>query len=157
MKTTTKTLKTSTTKPQFTKTAPRPVTTVYIGNLKYGRDERDIKELFSEFGKVKEVSVVLDPETETSKGIAFVKMYDAKEAATAIKALNGAQFDGRTLKVSIANDRFAVPTLAKAETKAEPTKLIKDAKPKAARVPRREKAKKQGLNALFNYLNTRNK
>lgn len=154
MKTTTKNLKTETSKPKFTKTAPRPTVTVYIGNLKYERDERDIKELFSEFGKVKEVSVVMDPETEMSKGIAFVKMYDTAEANTAIKALNGAKFDGRTLKVSIANDRFAVPTLAKTDPKSE---LTKEVKPKTARVPRREKVKKQGLNALFNYLNTRNK
>lgn len=140
---------------KFTKTPPKPVTTVYIGNLKYDRDERDIKELFSEFGSVKSVDIVLDPETEKSKGIAFVKMFDNKEAQTAIKALNGAIFDGRTLKVSIANDRFAVPTLAKdpeaVAIKVKSTEK-KPAKPYSAKtLP----PKKQGLDVLFTYLNTR--
>lgn len=145
-------------KAKFTNIAPKSVTTVYIGNLKYDRDERDIKELFSEFGKVKDVAIVLDPETEKSKGIAFVKMFEAKEANTAIKALNGANFDGRTLKVSIANDRFAVPTLA--ATAASPMRkefkrdLDQEMKPKN-KGPRKEAAKKQGLDVLFNYLNTR--
>lgn len=145
---------------KFTRTPPKPLTTVYIGNLKYDRDERDIKELFSEFGTVKSVDIVLDPETEKSKGIAFVKMFELKEAQTAIKALNGAQFDGRTLKVSVANDRFAVPTLAKEnvkESKDSDMRAIKVMEMKATRpkTPKTLAPKKQGLDVLFNYLNTR--
>lgn len=143
---------------KFTKTAPKPLTTVYIGNLKYERDERDIRELFTEFGAVKSVEIVLDPDTERSKGIAFVKMFEAKEAQTAIKALNGAKFDGRTLKVSIANDRFAVPTLSEtAKTTRSADKITdhKSVKAKAPKAPRTVAPKKQGLDVLLNYLNTR--
>ena len=89
---------------ESTKTPPE--TTIYVGNLSYTRNEESIKELFSPFGYVKSVSIVLRPGTNLKSGIAFVKMTNEEKALTAIKELNGKLVDERTLKVSIANSRF---------------------------------------------------
>lgn len=124
-------------------------TTVYIGNLKYTRDETDLKRLFSQFGEVKSVSVVLDSKTQISKGIAFVKMVNKADALIAIKELNGQKLDGRTAKVSIANDRFK---------EEEPIKPPSVKKLKASDVPApRRRDKKTNLDKLFDYLKSKNK
>ena len=73
---------------------------IYIGNLKYNIDEKELAGIFRKFGKVKEVNLVRIPKTEKSKGIAFVNMFKADEADKAIKSLNGKIIDGRTVKVS---------------------------------------------------------
>jgi RNA recognition motif-containing protein len=146
----------NTTPSKFSKIAPKPVTTVYIGNLDYDRTEKDIKVLFSHYGKVKSAKIVLDADTERSKGIAFVQMFDETEAKEAIKGLNGLRFDNRTLKVSIANDRYAEIDAKRAQAKMKELGLapvaakVKEDRPKKSMVK-----KKQGLDVLFNYLETK--
>jgi RNA recognition motif-containing protein len=141
---------------KFSKIAPKPVTTVYIGNLDYDRTEKDIKVLFSHYGKVKSAKIVLDTETERSKGIAFVQMFDESEAKEAIKGLNGLRFDNRTLKVSIANDRYAEIDAKRAQAKLKElgttpvVAKVKEDRPKKPMIK-----KKQGLDVLFNYLETK--
>lgn len=80
------------------------VSTIYIGNLDYGRDELGIQDLFEEFGRVNYVKIVKDENTTLSKGFAFVQMVDRKKAMYAISQLNGAYVDDRSLKVSLANE-----------------------------------------------------
>jgi RNA recognition motif-containing protein len=77
-------------------------TTIYVGNLGYLIKEDELKKMYSKFGEVNYVRLVLDPKTMKSKGIAFIQMTDNGEAVKAIKTLNGTQLDGRTLKTSIA-------------------------------------------------------
>jgi RNA recognition motif-containing protein len=132
-----------------TKTPTKTLTTVYVGNLNYEISNRDLKKLFSEFGVVKSAKIVLDPETEKSKGIAFIQMFQHADAMKAIKELDGAVYENRTLKVSIANDRFA---------KVQDTKVLSK-KPEVAfkkEMPKKSKAKK-GLETLFQYLKSNRK
>jgi len=117
--------------------------TVYIGNLNYRRDEEGIKFLFSKFGKVKSIEIMVDPDSEKKLGYAFVRMYRTSEALLAIKALNGKIVDGRTLKVSEANDRFT-------EKAPQPKKETKPVAPKKA--PAKRKKKTGNLHKLFEYL-----
>ncbi len=79
---------------------PKVNTTVYVSNLNYKRDEVGIKKLFSRYGKIKKIKIVIDLETEKSKGMAFVEMSTVTEAKAAIAGLNGEVIDGRTLKAS---------------------------------------------------------
>lgn len=51
-----------------------------VRNLSRSTAEQDIRVLFSEFGSVKECSLVLDQETGESKGFAFVEMPEHEEA-----------------------------------------------------------------------------
>jgi len=80
-------------------------TTIYVGNLSYKKNEKEVMKMFSKFGTVKYVRIVQDKDTGKNKGIAFVQMPNAKAAKTAIESLNGTQVDGRTLKTSIASER----------------------------------------------------
>jgi U11/U12 small nuclear ribonucleoprotein SNRNP31 len=79
-------------------------TTIYIGNLNYKRDEDGIKRLFSKYGHVSFVYILKDKKTKLSKGVAFVDMPNKTKAIEAISVLNGSEIDGRTVKVSIAQE-----------------------------------------------------
>ena len=118
-------------------------TTIYIGNLVYSKSEGAIKKLFTPYGKVINVKIVLDQETQRSKGIAFVQMTQIEDATEAIKSLNGKKVDGRTLKVSIAQERNnkVVAKVPRRANKEEPTNKKK---------PKKRKVK--GLDILFDYL-----
>lgn len=80
---------------------------IYVGNLSYKRDEKGVEALFNKFGKVEHVKIIYKEGSELKSGVAFVEMNNIEKAKDAIKALDGKEVDGRTLKVSIANDRFA--------------------------------------------------
>jgi cold-inducible RNA-binding protein len=78
---------------------------LYVGNLPYSADENSIKELFTEAGTVTSATVIVDRDTNRSKGFGFVEMSTDEEAATAISTFNGKDLDGRDLKVSLAKPR----------------------------------------------------
>lgn len=75
---------------------------LYIGNLHYKINERDLVGIFGRYGKVGHVKLVIDLKTKRSKGIAFVEMFDRDDAANAIAGLDGKSIDGRMAKVSMA-------------------------------------------------------
>ena len=55
--------------------------------------------MFAEYGEVVSATIIMDRETNRSKGFGFVEL-DSEEAATAaIAALNGSDLDGRKLTV----------------------------------------------------------
>ena len=66
---------------------------LYVGNLSYSVTNEDLQELFSTHGKVKQVNVI------EGRGFGFVEMSSPSEAETAKAALDGSDFQGRTLKV----------------------------------------------------------
>jgi RNA recognition motif-containing protein len=78
---------------------------LYVGNLPFSANESSIKELFSQSGTVTSATVIMDRETNRSKGFGFVEMSTNDEAAAAITAFNGKDMDGRDLKVSLAKPR----------------------------------------------------
>lgn len=78
---------------------------LYVGNLAYGVTDADLREAFSRFGEVSQASVITDKFTGQSKGFGFVEMANNSSADAAIKALNGTELKGRTLKVNEAKPR----------------------------------------------------
>lgn len=66
---------------------------LYVGNLKYSVTEGELQELFGGYGSVKEVNIIGD------KGFGFIEMSDSSEAEKAKDALNGSDFQGRTMRV----------------------------------------------------------
>ncbi|MBU6228887.1 MAG: RNA-binding protein [Cyanobacteria bacterium REEB459] len=78
---------------------------IYVGNLAYGATEEDIKQVFSEYGVVKQVSVPTDRETKRPRGFAFVEMEKEAEEDAAIEALDGAEWMGRDLRVNKARPK----------------------------------------------------
>jgi RNA recognition motif-containing protein len=82
---------------------------IFIGNLSYNVTEEDLRQAFEAFGQVTSTSVVKDQESDRSKGFGFVEMPEQGEAQSAILALNGQAFKGRTITVNearpISDDR----------------------------------------------------
>jgi RNA recognition motif-containing protein len=83
------------------------VKNLYVGNLPFSTTSDDLVALFGEHGQVQRAQVVSDRETGRSRGFAFVEMGEGAEAA--VTALNGAQFQGRTLTVNEAKPREERP------------------------------------------------
>lgn len=78
---------------------------IYIGNLSYSVTEDDLTTTFSEYGEVKRVQVPTDRETGRVRGFAFVEMSSDDEETAAIEALDGAEWMGRSMRVSKARPR----------------------------------------------------
>ncbi|RKX73507.1 MAG: RNA-binding protein [Spirochaetes bacterium] len=83
---------------------------LYVGGLSYSVTDEQLQELFSNYGAVESATVVTDKYTDSSRGFGFVEMGSQQEAESAIQALNGSQFEGRTLTVNIARPRGERPT-----------------------------------------------
>ncbi|MFO7801295.1 MAG: RNA-binding protein [Desulfovermiculus sp.] len=78
---------------------------MYVGNLPFSSTEDDLRDLFSEYGEVKSANIIYDRESGRSRGFGFVEM--AEEGAdSAMEALNGNEFGGRTLRVNEARPRW---------------------------------------------------
>lgn len=82
---------------------------IYVGNLSYDTTDDSLNNAFSKHGVVLSARVVTDRMTGRSRGFGFVEMENGSEAQAAIQALNGAQLDGRDLKVNEAKPREARP------------------------------------------------
>ena len=82
----------------------RNVKRIYVGNLPYTTTDSELQDLFTGHGTVHSVAVIMDRMTGRSRGFGFVEMDDA-EASTAISALDGTQFGGRSLRVNEARER----------------------------------------------------
>jgi RNA recognition motif-containing protein len=78
---------------------------LYVGNLPYGCAEEDLQRHFAAAGTVTSVAIVKDRSSGRSKGFGFVEMSSDAEANQAIALLDGKDFQGRMLKVSIARPR----------------------------------------------------
>jgi cold-inducible RNA-binding protein len=78
---------------------------LYVGNLTYNVNESDLEALFSQFGTVQSAQVIVDRDTNRSKGFGFVEMDTDAQAQAAIQALNGRDHDGRNLTVNEAKPR----------------------------------------------------
>lgn len=78
---------------------------LYVGNLSYSVTSQTLESLFSEFGHVRDATVVQDRQTGRSKGFGFVEMSDRSQAQAAIEALNLKEVEGRCLTVNEARPR----------------------------------------------------
>ena len=82
---------------------------LYVGNLSFSTTEDDLRTLFAQAGTVSSVALIMDRETGSSKGFAFIEMSTQLEAETAIKKFNGYSLGNRELKVNTARPKEASP------------------------------------------------
>ena len=80
---------------------------LYVGNMAFTTTEATLREVFSEYGTVTKVQLIMDRETGRPRGFAFIEMSNGGDQA--ITALNGAQVDGRALTVNEAKPREERP------------------------------------------------
>uniref|UniRef100_A0A915DI30 RRM domain-containing protein n=1 Tax=Ditylenchus dipsaci TaxID=166011 RepID=A0A915DI30_9BILA len=76
---------------------------VYVGNLPYNVSENDLGNFFSTAGQVTNVRIVIDRETNRPKGFGFCEFADQQGAQNAVTNFNGVDFNGRALRVNLAN------------------------------------------------------
>ncbi|MCD8165025.1 MAG: RNA-binding protein [Bacteroides sp.] len=82
---------------------------IYIANLSYGVNDANLWDLFNEYGEVSSAKIIMDRETGRSRGFGFVEMPNDEEGEKAIEALNNAEYDGKTIAVSVARPREERP------------------------------------------------
>ena len=75
---------------------------LYVGNLPYKLSEDELRQAFTQAGTVLSVRIISDANTGRSKGFGFVEMESQEMAQKAIEILNGADFQGRALRVASA-------------------------------------------------------
>ena len=77
---------------------------LYVGNMSFNTTETSLEALFSNHGEVQEVAIITDRDTGRPRGFGFVTM-DDNGGRAAIDALNGSEFEGRSLTVNEAKPR----------------------------------------------------
>ena len=77
---------------------------IFVGNLAFRASNNAVRELFEKYGEVHAVRLMTDRVTRKPRGFGFVEM-NHRDAMKAINALHGEDFQGRELKVNIANER----------------------------------------------------
>ena len=73
---------------------------LYVGNLPYNVTEDRLQQHFAQHGSVVSARIITDKFSGRSKGFGFVEMGSEQEAAKATQALNGTDFEGRSIVVS---------------------------------------------------------
>lgn len=77
---------------------------IFVGNLPPSTTDKELHELFSQFGKVRSLKLVTDVFSRQCKGFGFIEM-EGHEARAAIAGLDGKDFSGRPLRVNFENPK----------------------------------------------------
>jgi RNA recognition motif-containing protein len=80
------------------------MTKLYVGNLPFSATEDSVRSLFAAHGTVETISLINDRDTGRPRGFGFIEM-SSTDASRAMQALNGKEFDGRTLKINEAQEK----------------------------------------------------
>lgn len=75
---------------------------LFIGNLPYKATDAELQDFFSAAGSVTSATIIKERDSGRSKGFGFVEMSSDAEAQKAIDMLNGKDFGGRAIMVSVA-------------------------------------------------------
>lgn len=78
---------------------------IFVAKLNFKTTSEQLQAHFEQFGEVSSAKVIMDRETQRSKGFGFVEMEDEAAGLEAINQLNETEFDGRTIVVKKANPK----------------------------------------------------
>ena len=78
---------------------------IYVSNINFRTESASLQELFEQYGEVSSANIITDRETGRSRGFGFVEMPNDTEGQAAIDALNGTDFEGKTINVNVARPR----------------------------------------------------
>lgn len=73
---------------------------LFVGSLAWTATDDDLAQFFAEAGTVVSAKVIVDRDTNRSKGFGFVEMSSDEEAKKAVDTLNGKELAGRAVAVS---------------------------------------------------------
>ncbi len=80
---------------------------IYVGNLDFNVSEDELRQAFSAYGQVDNVTILKDRDTGQPRGFGFVEMSNDEEADKAINGMNGAQLGSRAINVNEARPKVA--------------------------------------------------
>lgn len=73
---------------------------LFVGSLAWSATDDDLAQFFAQVGTVVSAKVIIDRETNRSKGFGFVEMSSDDEAKAAVAQLDGKELAGRPVAVS---------------------------------------------------------
>src|SRR5712691_6345113 len=82
---------------------------LFVGGLSFTTSNDSLRAAFARHGVVVSAAVMTDRETGRSRGFGFVEMATTEEAERALGGLNGANLDGRAIRVDKATPRGSGP------------------------------------------------
>jgi len=82
---------------------------IFVGSLSYDVTENELREEFEAHGIVNSVKIIVDRDTNRSKGFGFIEMDDKAEGEAAIESINGKSIMGREVAVNEARPREERP------------------------------------------------
>ncbi|XP_034507328.1 cold-inducible RNA-binding protein A-like [Ambystoma mexicanum] len=72
---------------------------IFVGGLSFETTENDLEKEFCKYGKISEIVVIKDRETQRSRGFGFVTYGNCDDANDALKGMDGKTLDGRQIRV----------------------------------------------------------
>ncbi|THH27765.1 hypothetical protein EUX98_g6425 [Antrodiella citrinella] len=96
---------------------------LYVAGLSKSTTQQDLRKLFSTYGPVKDIRMILDDRGQ-SKGFAFVEFEQAKDAVSGLAA-NNYELKGRRVSVTLADTRNKpkVPNAQRAEARSRSVRV----------------------------------
>lgn len=79
-----------------------------VDNLSYRITAEDLLPIFEKFGEVGDIYIPRDRYTKDSRGFAFVRFFDRRDAEDAMDRMDGYMLEGREMRVQTA--RYGRPT-----------------------------------------------
>jgi len=77
---------------------------IFIGNLSFNTEERDLEDSFAKFGNIIAVKIPTDRESGRKRGFGFIT-FDTAEAANEALSMDGKELNGRAIRVNIAQGK----------------------------------------------------
>lgn len=120
-------------------TAASPVTkkaktgdrrSLFVRSLPANVTNESLTEFFSEYFPVKHATVVVDQNTKESRGFGFVTLADADDAKEAQKVFDKKKWDGRFIRVDVAEPRQRGTAAEPKEPRPKPGKPVFEPTPK---------------------------
>jgi RNA recognition motif-containing protein len=78
---------------------------LFVGGLSWDTTDQSLRTAFEAFGEILDAKVILDRETGRSRGFGFVTVAEDETTKKAVESMNGAQLDGRAIRVNEAEER----------------------------------------------------
>ncbi|HSE29475.1 MAG TPA: RNA-binding protein [Candidatus Saccharimonadales bacterium] len=75
-------------------------TKLFVGSLPYSVNDQQLQDIFAEAGTVVSAKVIIDRDSNRSKGFGFVEMGSEEETKKAIEMFNNKEVEGRTITVN---------------------------------------------------------
>jgi U1 small nuclear ribonucleoprotein len=79
-----------------------------VGRLSYETTEKKLRRDFEQFGVIKSIRLVVNNETEKSRGYAFIEFENEQDMTTAVRKSEGRKIDGKRILIDVERGRCVI-------------------------------------------------